>query len=247
MEKCVHGGAFVISAYALTLLLHLVVPSRVVTGYCCNNSGTPLKYRLNGFLIYLIQIGLFFFILPKEFQVTLYDNYWGALAAVNILGLSISFWFFSGNQTEKYARCITVDQRAHIDKVALSTKNDSQLSVFFLGRNWNPRFLNGYFDVKMFLYIVGAIGLLLNILSCYAKEIQIQGTTSTGMQVYCGCFIWFLGEYMLGEEVHLYTYDLFAEKIGFKLAWGCTVFYPFFYCIGAYSIVNAAGTGVDIT
>ena len=62
-------------------------------------------------------------------------------------------------------------------------------------------------------------------------------------------------------------YDLFAEKIGFKLSWwvmlymylhniiglldfflrGCCVFYPFFYPIGAYSIVSAAPTGKDIT
>lgn len=43
---------------------------------------------------------------------------------------------------------------------------------------------------------------------------------------------------MLLIEVHLYTYDLFAEKIGFKLSWGCLVFYPFFYCIGAYPLVT---------
>lgn len=25
----------------------------------------------------------------------------------------------------------------------------------------------------------------------------------------------------LFQEPHLYTYDLFCEKLGFKLAWGC--------------------------
>ena len=44
---------------------------------------------------------------------------------------------------------------------------------------------------------------------------------------------------MCGERVHLYTYDLFAEKIGFKLLWGCLVFYPFFYPIGVFAIANA--------
>jgi delta14-sterol reductase len=43
-------------------------------------------------------------------------------------------------------------------------------------------------------------------------------------------------------SVHLYTYDLFAEKIGFKLCWGCLVFYPFFYPIGVYSIIFAPST-----
>jgi delta14-sterol reductase len=40
--------------------------------------------------------------------------------------------------------------------------------------------------------------------------------------------------------VHLYTYDLFAEKMGFKLSWGCLVFYPFYYSIGVHSIVRVS-------
>jgi len=40
--------------------------------------------------------------------------------------------------------------------------------------------------------------------------------------------------------VHLYTYDLFAEKIGMKLVWGCIFFYPYFYCIGVHTIVAAS-------
>ena len=41
-------------------------------------------------------------------------------------------------------------------------------------------------------------------------------------------------------QVHLYTYDLFAERTGFKLFWGCTVFYPFFYCIGMWPLLRSA-------
>lgn len=44
---------------------------------------------------------------------------------------------------------------------------------------------------------------------------------------------------MFFEDVHLYTYDLFAEKLGFKLSWGCLCFYPFFYGIGGYALINA--------
>lgn len=58
------------------------------------------------------------------------------------------------------------------------------------------------------------------------------------MTTYVACFAWFLLEYLLGEQVHLYTYDIFAEKIGFKLVWGCLVFYPFFYCIGIFPLVT---------
>jgi Delta14-sterol reductase len=49
-------------------------------------------------------------------------------------------------------------------------------------------------------------------------------------------FTIFLNEYLYFENVHLYTYDIFCERIGFKLVWGCLLFYPFFYCVGVYSI-----------
>ena len=62
------------------------------------------------------------------------------------------------------------------------------------------------------------------------------------MLVYVACFTWFLIEYMYFENVHLYTYDLFAEKLGFKLTWGCMVFYPFFYPIGIHSIIASVAT-----
>lgn len=41
------------------------------------------------------------------------------------------------------------------------------------------------------------------------------------------------------QHVHLYTYDLFAERMGFKLIWGCLCFYPFFYEIGLWSLLEA--------
>jgi len=39
---------------------------------------------------------------------------------------------------------------------------------------------------------------------------------STAMLVYAGLLSYFLAEYMFWEEPHLYTYDLFCEKLG----WG---------------------------
>jgi hypothetical protein len=35
-------------------------------------------------------------------------------------------------------------------------------------------------------------------------------------------------------------YDLFAERLGFKLVWGCLCFYPHFYCVGVWAIVGAS-------
>jgi delta14-sterol reductase len=56
--------------------------------------------------------------------------------------------------------------------------------------------------------------------------------------LHAGLFTFFLLDYLTFERVHLYTYDLFAERVGFKLGWGCLVFYPFFYCIGLWAIAD---------
>jgi delta14-sterol reductase len=49
---------------------------------------------------------------------------------------------------------------------------------------------------------------------------------------------YFIVDYFIFEEVHLYTYDLFAERVGFKLGWGCIVFYPYFYPVFLWSTVD---------
>ena len=71
----------------------------------------------------------------------------------------------------------------------------------------------------MILYAYGAIRLELNILSGCAHQFYQTESISNALLVYTVMFSWFLHEYMFFENVHLYTYDLFAEKLGFKLTW----------------------------
>jgi Delta14-sterol reductase len=230
----------ILIVYGVCLLLHVIVPARIVQGYCCNNEGIPLTYRLNGVLVYFIMIALFFAI-PLDSQLALYENLWTNVYIVNILGLSASFYFLIKGGKEKYFRCVTVDQIKKSDDFKKSLTpagpEPSLLTRFYLGSEWNPRIFN--IDVKMFLYLVGAVGLQLNILSFIVAHQKLNnGNITNAMYVYVGLMGWFLTEYLIGEEVHLYTYDLFAEKIGFKLVWGCLVFYPFFYSISIAPIIT---------
>jgi len=64
---------------------------------------------------------------------------------------------------------------------------------------------------------------------------------SGGIYLCTGLLSFFLVDYLTFEEVHLYTYDLFAERVGFKLGWGCIAFYPFFYAIPLWSTVDLPG------
>ena len=95
----------------------------------------------------------------------------------------------------------------------------------------NPQWLGGRLDAKMFLYLVGAVMLELNLLSFAAHHLlALPRGSVAGRDPLRALFTFFLVEYLIFERVHLYTYDFFAERVGFKLGWGCLVFYPFFYC-----------------
>jgi len=248
----VEAGLLVTAIYALSLALHVLLPGRSVRGYVCDNEGRALQYKLNGAVVFIVQSLLFRFALPQRLQLVLHDHFLTVVLTANSLGLLASFWFYFNpivpGGVEPFERAITRDQveessgrlkrKSGITQVSEASKRRHPALVFFLGRDWNPRVLG--VDVKMWLYLVGAVGLQCNILSCLCYQQQAWGgKTSLAMTVYVAAFGWFLVEYLLGEEVHLYTYDLFAEKIGFKLTWGCLVFYPCFYCIGAFAVAKA--------
>ena len=84
----------------------------------------------------------------------------------------------------------------------------------------------------------------LNVLGFTAHHvIKFPGAYSPGVVLYCALFLWFVTEYLIFERVHLYTYDIFAERVGFKLGWGCLTFYPYFYAIGLWAVAGKPDPG----
>ena len=121
----------------------------------------------------------------------------------------------------------------------------SLLADLYFGRRLNRQFLG--IDAKMFLYLVGAAMLALNLLSFPAHHVlTFDGNVSTGAVLYCALFIWFVVDYLVFESVHLYTYDIFAERVGFKLGWGCFTFYPYFYAIGLWATADRPDPGTPV-
>ncbi|MCA9707698.1 MAG: DUF1295 domain-containing protein, partial [Myxococcales bacterium] len=85
----------------------------------------------------------------------------------------------------------------------------------------------------------------LNLLSFAAHHLRVhEGAVSPGVLLYTGLLSWFVLDYLFFERVHLYTYDLFAERVGFKLGWGCLVFYPYFYVVGLWSVADRPDPGM---
>jgi len=118
----------------------------------------------------------------------------------------------------------------------------SLFADIYLGRSDNPQYLKGRIDAKMWLYLVGAVMLELHVVSFSAHHYMTFGLESSQGFLLCACMLtYFVFDYLSFEKVHLYTYDFFAEKVGFKLGWGCLVFYPYFYSIPLWATASLSG------
>ena len=214
--------------YGFIFILNIAIPGRWVTGYA-TRAGTleKLRYHLNGIFV-LITVVLIWFalgysgIMPWDW---LYTYRWEGLIGAVIFGLIFSL----------------------IVVIPYPAVRKSFLADFYLGRAENLQLWGGRIDAKMWLYLVGAIMLELNALSfCAHHRILYGAEASPGMYLCTGLLTFFLIDYLTFEEVHLYTYDLFAERVGFKLGWGCIAFYPYFYSIALWATADMPDTHTPI-
>jgi protein-S-isoprenylcysteine O-methyltransferase Ste14 len=214
------GALLPVAVYALVLVLALIVPGRWTDGYVKDAAGKPLRYHLNGLrVLFLVVAG---YVGAAKLGLIAWDIFyvhrWDAAASACVIGLVFTFAIVGG---------------------APPVPGKGVLADFYLGRRENPRWGGGRLDAKMFLYLVGAVMLELNVLSFTAHHLLIHpNDPSPGVLLYAGLFSFFVTEYLTFERVHLYTYDLFAERVGFKLGWGCLVFYPYFYVVGLWAIAE---------
>jgi delta14-sterol reductase len=209
------GITATLAIYGIVFLLYLVVPGRWVEGYVTDDRGQRLRYHLNGLYVFVLAIAAWFFICQRglvEWDF-LYQHRYQTLATAFVIGIVFTF------------------------AIVLPLPKVKSLGAdLYLGRAKNPQW--GRADAKMFLYLIGAVMLELNLLSFGAHHWLKLGP-SPGVILHIALFSFFLVEYLFFENVHLYTYDFVAERVGFKLGWGCLVFYPFFYAIGLWFAADA--------
>jgi protein-S-isoprenylcysteine O-methyltransferase Ste14 len=207
---------WLLAPLGLTLLitaLHRVLPARDVEGYVTDGRGVKLRYRLNGLLVFFVSVALWALachggLLPWD---AFFVHRWELATGACVFGLVASAAL-----------------------VLPATPVRGLLADLFLGRLANPQWQG--IDAKMALYLVGATILELNLLSFAAfHRAAHPDDPSPGVVLYVALFTFFLCEYLFFEEVHLYTYDFMAERVGFKLGWGCLVFYPYFYGVGLWT------------
>jgi delta14-sterol reductase len=95
----------------------------------------------------------------------------------------------------------------------------------------------------MWLYLIGAVMLELNVLSFAAHHWFTHNVINTGFLLGAAMLTWFVFDYLTFERVHLYTYDFVAERVGFKLGFGCLAFYPYFYTVSLWFTADLPNPG----
>lgn len=211
--------------FLIITVLHLVLPGRWIDGYVRDaETGKLLRYRLNGILVLLVSVALwsalgFANLVPHEW---LYEHRWAGLAGACSFGLIFAFAMV----------------------LPAESWGKSFIAEFYLGRMENPQLWGGRLDAKMWLYLIGAVFLELNVLSFVSAHLSMfPEAPNPGVFVCAALMTWFICDYFSFEHVHVYTYDIFAERVGFKLGWGCLTFYPYFYAVGLWSVVGKPNPG----
>ena len=206
-------------AYAIITALHILVPARKRRGYVKNDTtGETLNYRINGIVVLAVSVLLWavlvrYKIMPPDW---LYRVRWASLCGALAMGLLFSFGFVLPHPST----------------------GKPFFADFWFGRLKNPQFRDGFIDAKMWLYLIGAVMLQLNVLSFAAHHYMASENPNPGVFLGAALLTWFVWDYLSFEKVHLYTYDFIAERVGFKLGFGCLAFYPYFYTVSLWATVD---------
>jgi len=211
-------------AYAVITLLHLAIPVKRIRGYVKNEvTGEVMNYRINGKFVLVAAIVIWF--LLGYFKIVpytwLYDTRWQGLIGAAVIGLAYSFYIVGKHKST----------------------GKSFLADFWFGRVKDPQIKGGLIDAKLWFYLIGAVMLQLNVLSCAAYHIINVANINYGFLLGCVMLTWFCFDYLIFEKIHLWTYDFIAERVGFKLGFGCLTFYPYFYCVSLFFTADLSNPG----
>ena len=152
--------------YVGITLLHLIIPVKRIKGYVTNEvTGEVMNYRINGKFVLWTSIVIWF--LLGYFEVVpytwLYDTRWLGLISAVVIGLVFSF--------------VIVCKQPSTGKPFLAD--------FWYGREKDSQLKDGLIDAKMWLYLIGAVMLQLNVLSFAAYHVLTVENINYGFLLRC--------------------------------------------------------------
>lgn len=232
------GLALVAAVYGASFVLNAFVPVRSLTpGYCIDHAtGKTKEYRLNAFTSLVLMCTAWLALVAAGIMPgdVFYRHFASCAKASCAIGLVFSSAMYvrgrgllAKRRIDRRERCPTVDAPGGGPKgVTADFDSRGPLMHFYAGLSeFNPSLPWGV-DAKMWLYLAGAVQLQLNTMSAVAAALEARGNGAAlaglnpGLLAYAGMLTFFVFEYCWHEHVHTYTYDLFRERIGFKLVSG---------------------------
>lgn len=214
-------------AYVVITLLHIIIPVKRIKGYVKNEITDELmNYRINGKFVLLSSILIWFLlgyfnIVP---YVWLYETRWLGFIGAVAIGLIYSFYIVLKHPST----------------------GKSFFADFWFGRVKDAQLKDGLIDAKLWFYLIGAVMLQLNVLSFVAYHIMNVPNINYGFLLGCAMLTWFCFDYLIFEKIHLWTYDFIAERVGFKLGFGCLAFYPYFYSVSLWFTAHLPSPGYPV-
>lgn len=211
------------AVFAILLALHAIIPALRVDGYAHPGAGPRAQYRLNGIAVFMAALAIWWLELTYAPPGWFWQVKWHAIAGGVALSVVLTAWL-----------------------VLRAPADERPWWVQWLeGRAPNTQFA-GHVDTKMFLYIFGGTFLALNAVSSAAYHADLYGEAANlGLYLHAAMWVWFVADYFCFERVQLFTFDIFEERVGFKLIVGCIVVYPCLYPVALWGTAGLPAPDID--
>jgi delta14-sterol reductase len=210
-----------------------------------NNKDKPklrLKYKLNGHLTFwIIMIALAVTKFPLNDY--LYKHY-EKLAFVDILlcfGLSTYLYITSFiNNNNKDGKNSKNCKNSKKKILSHTGRSNNHIYDYFMGRELNPRSINGKFDWKQFCELrPGLILWLLLNFSCAQEQYVLRNGSISGSMILLNIFHFiYVWDSLYNERSILTTMDITTDGFGFMLIFGDMCWVPFTYNHTTKYLVN---------
>ena len=200
--KVVAGFLTPLGVFVVFFVAHAVLPALRVPGYVIDpKTGEPRNYRLNGILVYVIALAVWWFELTGMPREWLYESSIYAFVGGTVFTLIFSMIaVFSQPRGENEKNWF----------MALWDGRVREISMF-----------GERVDLKMWFYIVGGTMLSLNALSgAWYNYEEFGDDFNPGVWMFAIFMTIYVVDYYIFERVQLYTYDVIHENLGFKMFWG---------------------------
>jgi Delta14-sterol reductase len=202
--------------FAAQFIGALLLPGKREAGFP-TPTGEVLTYKLNGLAAFVLTpVALLIWCLGFGGSLTpVLGHFWSLLIVANVFVVGVLI-------------ALMIRGRA--------AAGDSVLRDLWFGRELNPSVLG--VDLKMFFYQPSLIGLFVIVMAFAGRQHEVYGSLSPQMILFVGFWWLYLLTHYIRESFMLSTWDILAEKFGFMLVWGDTVYVPFFYSICGWWLID---------